>query len=204
MKKFVLITKIVLPVLLFVVILTHPIFFKLETLGILYFPLSFGLIIAIVNYGKNRFNYFLSILLSLLISLVIFFLVIFSMQFIEQVWRFIVSDSVRLMSDLPPKESVFVLSAFLLAPLLMFWGYKYLYSFKKSKITLLVICVEVGVLLLQVYFFSHYELSAVVKESFKTIVNPYIIWQITMALAFQLIIYQDDICEITIFRKANS
>lgn len=136
-------------------------------------------------------------------SFVIFFLAIVSLQFIEQVWRLIFDNTVRLMIDLPPNEFVFVLSAFLLAPLLMFWGYKYLYPFKKSSVTLWIICVEVGVLLLQVYFFSHYELGAVIKESFKSIVNPYIIWQLTMALAFQLIIYQDDIREITIFREAN-
>lgn len=64
--------KLILPSILCALII---ILFKVK---LDYYPIFFGLIIGIINWGKTKYNPFLGVLLSLLASLVIFFVSYFS------------------------------------------------------------------------------------------------------------------------------
>lgn len=195
MKSTILLFKIILPLLSFVIILTNPVFFKLELFGIFYYPLSFGLIIAIINWEKNKYNFLSGVFLSLLISHLTFFLSFFSMEFFMHIGKFISGNFNSLMSNNLPRELTFTLSAFLLAPILVFWGYKFLFDIRKSRVTIWIVIITIVLLTFQSYFFFNLSNFSTNNFNNKNILNPFSIWQIIMALAIQLIIYQTNIKE---------
>jgi hypothetical protein len=164
------------PILCFLAIYT-------TAVGIDYYPLIFGLVIGIVNVEEYKFGPFIGIVLSILASYITFFLAYFSIPLLLGIFKPIFGED-------KGAFLVMLVSVFILAPLLVFIAYKFVFGYKKVKsISYIIICT---IFLLVVVFSIHiwyYELTQF-KYEFNELLNPYTLWQVIMALSIQLILYQ--------------
>jgi hypothetical protein len=142
-----------------------------------FYPLSFGLIIGIINWNVHKYNPYLGAISSVIISYTAFYIAYFS---------FVITGGI--VSFMGDSGSVLglTISTYVIAPILVFLFYKFIFKMSNSKLTMLIVIISIFVLVLQNYFFYSNELN---KES----LNSFTAWQIVMALALQLIIYQKEI-----------
>lgn len=177
MKNKLVLLNILLPPIICLTIIT------IAKIGIDYYPLSFGLIIGIVNWRHYRCSPYLGIIISLFVSYLAFFIAYASLPlFVEFFKLFNISNR----EVLP-----IVLSSFIIAPILVFMFYKYVFLFKKNKrTTFIILC---SITLLVIIFCTHvwYHKLTMFKYEFNEALNPYTLWQVIMALSIQIIINQD-------------
>ncbi|MCF6278834.1 MAG: hypothetical protein L3J14_00630 [Flavobacteriaceae bacterium] len=161
----------------------------LKEFGLLYLPISFGLIIGISNWKLSKFKInvykpFLAIFTSILISIISFFLGIFSLglySILENLLQTTLGeDSVKFL--------IIIFSVCLVAPLTFICIYRLIFNIPKTKFSLYVIISNIILLVLCSMFFWD---NIGVNDSNRML--PYILWQIIMALALQLILYQNDL-----------
>ena len=147
-----------------------------------YYPLSFGLVVGIVNWDVHRYRPILGVLLSLFVSYVSFFIAYFSLGIFGNIRDSILENTNFVISDDSMGVLGFVISPFVIAPLLVFFFYRFVFFIPKSKLTLMTIMFTV--LLLAIISYS------IISYADNSIVKPYILWQLVMAIALQLIINQ--------------
>ncbi len=86
----------------------------------------------------------------------------------------------------------FIIAPNLIAPLLVFIAYRFIYKYEKSKFTLSIVFLSTSLLLtLSVFIFCF--IDSLESNMHIRSINLFLIWQIIMALALQLIIYQEQI-----------
>ncbi len=175
MNNILLLLKIIISPILCVLC----IYFIIDDLS--YYPLSFGLIIGLVNWYYHKYNPFLGVILSLIVSYITFFIAYFSLLITGEIFNFL--------SDLGHIIAL-IISAFIIAPLLVFFAYKFVFNYPKTKLTIYIILFSVILLVLQAYFFFNYDDFILTDLNKSKIVNPFTIWQVIMALSLQLIITQ--------------
>jgi hypothetical protein len=73
-----------------------------------------------------------------------------------------------------------IIAVSIIAPLLVFYAYKFLYKIPNSKFSTLMILISIAI----IFYVWHQP------ENYNIILSPYILWQAIMALALQLAIYQ--------------
>ena len=175
MKNIFLVLNIIAPSILCILC----IYFIIDDL--FYYPLSFGLIIGLVNWYHHKYNPFVGVILSLIVSYFTFFLAYFSLLIIGEIFNFL--------SDLGHIIGV-IISAFIIAPILVFFAYKFVFDYPKTKLTAYIVLFSIILLVLQAYFFFNHDdlISSSLTKS--KVLNPFTIWQIIMALSLQLIITQ--------------
>ena len=82
-------------------------------------------------------------------------------------------------------------SVFILAPLLVFIAYKFVLGYKNVKnINYIIITTIFLLVIIHTIHVRYYELTQF-KYEFNESLSPYTLWQVIMALAIQLIMYQD-------------
>ncbi|MGS2761683.1 hypothetical protein [Sinomicrobium sp. M5D2P9] len=151
-----------------------------------YYPLSFGLIIGLVNWDIHKFKPIIGVFLSLLISYITFFMAYYSLVVTQRTFEFLGEDSGKILAV--------ITSAFIIAPLLVFFAYKFIFHIPKTNFTFLIIISSVVILVLGFLYFMNYLDSLPERRDLnKPILNQYSLWQIIMALAIQLIIYQKQV-----------
>jgi hypothetical protein len=115
--------KIILPsILCFIVIIT----IKMD---IEYYPLSFGLIIGFINWNNHKYGISIGIFLSLLASYTSFFIAFFTFPLLFEAFKLLFGEDTGSVTAL-------AISSFIIAPLLVFFLYKYVFHYSKTKITL--------------------------------------------------------------------
>lgn len=153
-------------------------------LGIDYYPLIFGLIIGIVNIKGYKFGSFIGVTLSILASYVTFFIAYFSIPLFALVLKPIFGED-------RAASFVMTFSVFILAPLLVFIAYKFVLGYKNVKnINYIIITTIFLLVIIHTIHVRYYELTQF-KYEFNESLSPYTLWQVIMALAIQLIMYQD-------------
>ncbi len=186
MRKSILIFRIILPSILCVLTI------KMTNMSIDYYPLSFGLIIALVNWNKYKINYFFGISLCLIFSYIAFFGGYFSIYLTGKIFESL--------GDYGKNLALIVSSSFI-APLLIFLLYRVIFCFFKSSTTYIIIITSIILLSTQLYVALNYDKTFSTNLIDNKIFHPFTIWQVIMALAIQLIIYQKELK--TLFKPKN-
>jgi hypothetical protein len=157
----------------------------ITNMEISYYPLGFGLIIGIVNWDLHKYNPFFGVLLSVLVSYVSYIIAYFSLAVTGEI-----ADSIfTINSDDSKGVLAFIISPFIIAPILVFLLYKFVFNIINTKLTKLVIIFSIVFLVLQACIFYYTDLVS--NDSLENeIFTPYLIWQIVMALAIQIILNQ--------------
>lgn len=150
-----------------------------------FYPLSFGLIIGLVNWDIHKNKPLLGVFLSILVSYTSYLIAYFSLMIATNVPDTILGFSVDAANFF-----TFIVSPFVIAPLLIFFLYQFVFNIPKTKTTLFVILLSIVFLVLQSALFYYYVDALPTEISDNKILNSYTIWQIVMALAIQIIITQ--------------
>lgn len=169
-NKYTLIKIISSPVICFITLITTKI-------GIDYYPLIFGLVIGLVNWKDHKNGLFIGIILNVFISYICFFIAYFSFPLFLGVFKPLLGEDAAAIT-------VMTLSAFFFAPLLVFFGYKFIFTYPNDKYILKVIAVSIFTLVLICLLFYYFEIGNGLSL---------ILWQVIMALAIQLIIQQKEL-----------
>ncbi len=172
MTKNIFILKILLPsVICFILIHIIKISFS-------FYPLSFGLVIGIINWNIHKNNSLLGVLLSILVSYGAFLIAFFSFAVTGATFDFMDGDSGSILG--------LTISAYIIAPLLLFLSYTFVFRIPKNKLSIIIIIISVILLIVQNYFFYSQGLN-------QNSINSFTGWQVIMALALQLMIYQKEL-----------
>lgn len=186
LKNILLVGRVILPAILCVLLICA--FERLEYFkyNAIYFIISsFGIIAILLNLKKIKHNFILSFLISVVLSYAVFFLSIF----ISGVIKFIFF----MRGDIDKKVEGVVLgydiNALLLlipvaivSPLLMFYSYRIIFKIEKTSYFIFIKWASIVVLILLGTINDFYDDGYM-----------YIYWQVTMALALQLILYQTEL-----------
>lgn len=153
-----------------------------------FFPLIFGSVIGLINFRTHKYNPYTGIILSIIVSFATFFIAYFSIWVVIYILNYLNELLVIDINDAKILTLSFIISPFIIAPLLVYYGYTFIFNFPKTKFTLLVVLIAILLLILQACFYYYYE-------DFKnnSAINIYLIWQVIMVLALQLIIYQREL-----------
>ncbi len=172
MKKHKLILKLLLPSILCTLII------NITNIPLEYSVLFFGFILGLVNWYHHKYKPIYGIILSILASLASFLITYFSFAITGNLFSPMKGDSGQTLG--------LIISIYLVAPLLTFLFYKYVFDIPKGKFTNRVIITSIVLLVSSFYVLKFIGL---VKEAEDT----YAVWQIVVALSLQLIIYQNEL-----------
>jgi multisubunit Na+/H+ antiporter MnhB subunit len=151
----------------------------LTELSLDYYPILFGLIIGLVNWDLHKYKPYFGVLLSLLASFGCFFIAFYSSYLVENVVDFIFKDTDYFVGDESRGTLTFIISPFIIAPILVFSAYRYIFNFPKVKQTTWIILISIILLVLIACLAFYYGIG-----------RPFVFWQVIMALSIQLILYQ--------------
>lgn len=149
------------------------------------FPLIFALVIGFVNINKFKFNFLKSLLLFLFFSYVSFFVGYFG--------SFILAKLLGTLGDLGNIIAI-IISAFIISPTLLYYSYSYIFKLLKTKFSIYVMAISL-ILMFIISFFTLYVMDYISDNNFfdTKLLNPFVLWQVIMALALQLILYQNEL-----------
>lgn len=156
-----------------------------SNLSIEYYPLLFGLVIGSINWHAHIYKPLLGLFLSTLASYISFFIALFSSFVFGYIHEYIVETTNFVISDGVTRKFSIIVTSFFIAPLLVFFFYRYVFHIPNSKINSII--VSVSILLLALIGYSFIEIEE------RHLLNPFFLWQIIMAFAIQLIIYQKEL-----------
>ena len=168
-----------------------------QELPLIYYPITFSSIIGIVNWKKHYFFPVLSILTLVLFSIIAFWISFFSISIIGEIQNwFLGLVNNHDFSGAEIRLENFLISPFIIAPILTFIGYKIIFKCHVNRLTIILLATTIICLYLcNIWSVNPSRLEE--DNSFiATIKNPYIIWKILMAFTLQIIIYQNEIKEI--------
>jgi len=148
------------------------------------YPLVFGLCIGLVNWYYHKFNPILGVFISIVLSFTIFLIGFFGYGFWKNLLEIIKNFMIPFQNNWSIPDSAYILTTFIISPLLVFFAYKFIFNFPKSKFTLLIIVLSIAVLILIGLFQT--------DDNKHNIMNHYNLWQFVMILSLQLIITQRD------------
>ncbi|WP_299110029.1 hypothetical protein [uncultured Tenacibaculum sp.] len=151
-------------------------FFNLD---LFLYPLVFGIVIGILNFDKYKTKPLIGLLYGLVGGYLAFFLSYFSFFLLLHLKTTIGEDKANLIAIITAPN--------LLAPMLVFSVYWFVFKFKKSKFTFLIMALSIIVLMLSCITI-YLNINLLGRNS----INTNLIWQVIMALAIQLIIYQKE------------
>ena len=174
MKNSKRILKILLPSILCAVVI------YITDMSIEYYPLSFGLIIGFVNWNFHKYKPLIGVSLSVLASYISFSIAYFSLGIFGYTRDMILANTDYAISDDLIGTLAFIISTSVIAPLLVFYLYRFIFTIQKTTFSKVIILISIVLLGLIQYG------ASVFYETF----NSYLLWQVIMALAIQLLINQ--------------
>jgi len=149
-----------------------------------YYPLSFGIVVGLAYWNYHKYNLFVGVILSLLASYVSFFIAYFSTGVFAYFRDFLLDNTSFVISDDVMASIGFTISPFIIAPLLVFFFYKFVFNIPRSKLTYLTLLSSIIILVssnyLVNYLFSHKIVSS-------ETLNIYMAWQVVMVIALGVV-----------------
>lgn len=154
-------------------------------IGLIYYPISFGLIIGLFNWKYlkikiSKFKIVSSILVSIIISLSAFFLGIFSLSlndFFESI----------LGNDLAKYISI-IFGTCIIATLTLYFLYSKAYDIDYELRNYIIIVLTIIFLIIYLIFHFKFIGEYITNDKLSVLLSPYAIWQFTIALGLQLIL----------------
>lgn len=182
MKYNIIYFRVILPA-----ILSSAIVFILE--GNLWLaPLIFGLIVGLVNWKVDKYNQFFGCLFSVFLSYVVFALGWFGAGF----WKYILE---YLFGNIFSKNDIFnltfLITTFIIAPLLIYLLYRLLFKFPMTIFTLFATVFSIIILVCIVLFLPIGDDKQNLMSNFS--VWHVIIWQLIVIMTLQIMIVQKEI-----------
>ena len=186
-KRFVLISKIVTPILisLIVVYLFQKLdFFKYNSF---YFTVSsFGILITIFNLKKIRYGIIINLISSISLSFLVFFLSLLIegglIYLYEELLTIFGLDFIK---PIAIKQQENIISIAILSPILMFYSYKLLFQIKNNRYFKVMALISIIILL------TLRLTNQMIEE-----IHLFIYWQSIMILALQIILYENEVIEL--------
>ncbi|QMU64983.1 MAG: hypothetical protein GKR88_12240 [Flavobacteriaceae bacterium] len=148
-----------------------------------YYPLSFGLVIAVVNWKISSRNSYLRTFLCVLFSYTSFFAGYFTPHILSNAFVPLFGQDIGGIVAL-------TLSVCLISPLLLFFLFRFIFKYPKKKFVIKVTAISVITLFLISLFHTWNVDTLKFQHEFNEILNPYTLWQVIMALAIQLLVRQ--------------
>lgn len=162
-------------------------------------PLILGLAIGVANWGFHKYNPFLGSLFSILLSYLVFSISLFGFRYEVHFLKFLLHD-VLLGRDMPISDFVFLITTFVIAPVLMYVFYRLLFKIPKRKLTLLIIIFSVAILLfVGIIPFDNEEFNIMSNFSVWHIT----IWQLIVVISLQFMIHQKVVYKINNSKKGG-
>ena len=159
-------------------------------LEILFLPLPFSILIVLPNISKKRRNFFLILFLSIILSAVTLYasiLIFFALgHTVEQMLN---SNNIKDGLSEFILKLVGMVSYYIIPPAMIFFWYDKLFYIVKNKFTK------------SVFFFSFLVFVLAYFTTYNNFSTAIAIWQFIMALALQLILYQEEVKDL--FRKKS-
>ena len=180
MKKIKLILKIATPSILCAILIL------ITKMPIEYYPLSFGLVLGILNWNVHKYNSYLGTFLSIITSYASFFIGYFSFPIIAEILKPLFDEDKSTLIAM-------TIAPFIIAPLVAFFLYKFIFNFPEKKVTLIVIISSIFLLVFISLIHIWNSETIQLEYEFNEILNSYTLWQIVMLLTIQLLIYQKEI-----------
>lgn len=178
MKK----TQIILPAILCSLII------YISKMEIWYYPLSFGLVIGLVNWNIHKNKPYIGVFLSVIISFTSFGLAFFCFGVFSTLREFLINNTIVSIGE-GAIVYYLIISAFVIAPILVFISYSFLFKIPKTKFSLFVMIISIIILIINAVM-SQYTHQT--KFYFSRMLS-YAIWQIVMSIAIQIVITQKKI-----------
>jgi len=154
-------------------------------MSIWYYPLSFGLVIGIINWEAHKYNAYIGVLLSVVVSFISFWLAFFSTGIFSFFCELITNNTNIVIGEKSMINFTYIIAPSIIAPLLVFLSYGFVFDFSKEKFTKYIILISIVLLILQSSFF--YSNNDFLKDSR---LIPFTIWQVIMTLSLQLVLHQ--------------
>lgn len=152
-----------------------------------FFMASFVIIIATCNLKKSKYSIIKTFLLSFLISLLVIGISIICYFISGYIIDLLTDyDSISISnSNVSLVDLTYLIQIALISPILFFYGFKFVLKINFTGITLLIIFLAIILIFIVGFTPLKYE-----KKYFFDI---YVLWQIIIAFAIQLILYQDEL-----------
>jgi len=197
LKNILLVGRVILPAILcafFVFLFEKLEYFKYNSI---YFVISsFGIITVLLNLKKIKYNIVISLILSLNLCFFVFFV---SMAIGGGIFYFL--EKIMSFFSLNIEESSNILfnsnnitSIAIIAPLLMFYLYSFILKINRSRFFYITIFSSIVILIV----------LGLTKVLFGNNVKMFIVWQFIVALALQLILYQEELKAILLKKTCNN
>ncbi len=148
-----------------------------------YSIIIFGLVIGVFNWNIHKYKLYIGVFLSIVVSCISYGL---GMLSYFGVWYLIDLFNFKTTLNKETGGVLLLLSSVVFAPLLLFNLYKFVFKIPKTKYTdwIIIISIILLVLLSQLFTFKDNKTDDIYRMFF-------IMWQIIMALALQIIITQN-------------
>lgn len=173
--------RILLPVLLCILSLSV---FKIQ---LDYYPISFALIISVINWDNSQLKPVYSLILNIISSFIIFLIFYITSLFLIKGLSPLLGENLSSLIG-------FTLGAFILAPIAVFLTYnKFIFLFPKTKLTIYLMIISIIILTIISITFFYCSDNGFYDFLKKFNVDHYVLWQIVMTLTIQLIIYQKEL-----------
>ncbi len=159
-----------------------------ENLGYSYLPLSFGLVIGLINFKIDRFRSKLLQLFGVLtISFILFYLNLLLSLYLPKLINLNEANTIIL----------FKIVVFIISPLIVLFSYYWFYRIKLTlgNIMLSVLAAGTTYLYAQFQFLSY-------STNTDQLFNPYLVWQVVVVLILQFMIYKKEL--FSLFEDARS
>jgi len=143
-----------------------------------YYPVSFAIIMSIINLRKLRLKPLMGLVVNVTSSAIIFFLgYALSLFFISSLKTYLGEDLSGLIG--------LIIGADIFAPLTLFIVYNYIFKVSKGKLYKFTVAITIAILIIYncVNYFNYPFLK----------IDSYLLWQVVMSLAVQLSIYYKEL-----------
>lgn len=146
------------------------------------YPIIFGIIIGVGNWRKvnNHFLYFLYGCIGSYISFLIAYLSLFLLWSLKHILGEEVASLIGL-----------IIAPNVIAPVLIFILYKFIYGFEETKFTRVLIIGSISLLTLISSYYLLFNNNSEMEVNGTS--NLFLNWQVIMALTIQMIIYQEEL-----------
>ena len=160
-----------------------------------FYPLAFSLVLSISNYQKFKYPLALGILLSVLFAYLALLGGWLTHGILYKVIHFLNIPNDVHIGDWFYTDVAFCMAVFLVAPILTYTFYKYLFKNARSRLSTIIFASTIWILFILSLFNNNLE-----REFF----NMFNIWQLIIIFGMQLMINQDEILNTINGKKASS
>lgn len=144
------------------------------------YPIVFSLAVSLTNLENLKTKIFIGIVLSIIFSYVSFFIGILGANIFDKALTVLGLQKEFQLEIGLTIDLVYTLSTFVLSPLAVFFLFKFIFEFPKTKITVWTKFIAIIVLIM----------NSMVPEAAFGLFNVFNFWQIIMILSLQIILNQ--------------